>query len=73
MNSASAFCWAMEPAKVTGLMAPAKVKGVRMEAWPERASSTSPSPMALSRRSGELELMTVMAVICRSIRSRGMP
>ena len=43
--SASAFCCASAPAKVIGLMAPAKVKGVTMTHWPKRAMVMSPSSM----------------------------
>ena len=62
MNSASAFCCASAPAIVTGLMAPASVNGVAMVTCPARASSTSLSPMGMSRRIGELALMTVPAM-----------
>ena len=57
--SASAFCWASAPASVTGAIAPASVNGVITTGWLRDAISMMPCNIGVSRRSGELELMTV--------------
>ena len=60
MNRASAFCWAIAPASVAGLIAPASVKGVATTGWPCFAISMRPSDIGPSRRSGLFVLMIVM-------------
>ena len=60
MNSASAFCWAIAPASVAGLIAPASVNGVATTGWPCFAISINPSDIGPSRRSGLFVLMIVM-------------
>ncbi|CAB4699067.1 unannotated protein [freshwater metagenome] len=57
--SASAFCNASAPAKVTGAIAPAKVNGVSTTIWLRDENSMMPCSIGMSRRNGELVLMTV--------------
>ena len=59
-NSASAFCWAIAPASVAGVIAPASVNGVATTGWPHVAISTRPSDIGPSSRSGEFVLMIVI-------------
>ena len=73
MNSASAFCWAIAPASVAGLIAPASVNGVATIGWPWIAISSRPSDIGPSRRSGEFVLMIVMRLGSRASRSRSIP
>ena len=47
------------PARVTGAIAPARVKGVTMTGCPRRASRMAPSSIGQSCLSGEEELMLV--------------
>ena len=54
---ASACCCTSAPASVTGLMAPASVKGVITFTWPCSAMVMRPSPIGMSSCSGELVLM----------------
>ena len=56
MNSASAFCWAIAPASVAGLIAPASVNGVATTGWPCFAISIRPSDIGPSRRSGAVRV-----------------
>ncbi len=65
-NRASAFCWAIAPASVAGLIAPARVNGVATTAWPWVASSMTPSDIGPSSRSGEFVLMIVIRLGRRS-------
>ena len=71
--SASAFCCASAPAKVIGLMAPAKVKGVTITHWPKRAMVMSPSSIGPSTRSGELVLTTLASPGWRRISASSRP
>ena len=57
--SASAFCSARAPARVTGAMAPASVNGVTQVIWPWRAISIMPIAIGPSSFSGELVLIIV--------------
>src|SRR5262249_6212001 len=59
-NSASAFCWAIAAASVTGVIAPARGNGVATMAWPAAAIAIRPSLIGPSRRSGEFVLMIVI-------------
>src|SRR4051812_18016016 len=72
-NSASAFCWAIAAASVTGVMAPASVNGVATTAWPASAIAISPSLIGPSRRRGELVLMIVIRDGSAASRSRVTP
>ena len=56
---ASAFCCASAPASVTGAMAPARVNGVITMTWLRLENSMIPCSIGVSRRNGELELMTL--------------
>src|SRR4051794_23760871 len=59
-NRASAFCWAIAAASVTGVIAPASVNGVATTAWPASAIAIRPSLIGPSSRSGEFVLMIVI-------------
>jgi hypothetical protein len=56
---ASAFCCARAAARLTGAMAPIKVKGVTTAAWPHSLIAISPSLIASSKRRGEFTEMMV--------------
>ncbi len=67
---ASACCCTSAPASVTGLIAPASVKGVMTFTCPCSASAISPSAMGMSSCRGELVLMMPRSA-GRSIRPSG--
>ena len=58
-DNPSARNWVTAPARVTGAMAPARVKGVTMVGCPRRARRIAPSSIGQSCLSGEDELMLV--------------
>ena len=61
---------------VTGVMAPIRVKGVTMGAWPPRTISVRPPIISTSTRRGEFTLITVMMAgspsSCSGARPRAM-
>ena len=71
--SASAFCCASAPASVTGAIAPASVNGVITTTWLRAENSMMPCSIGVSRRSGELELITVKIDGSRSSVSSSIP
>ena len=64
--SASAFCWTRAPARLTGAIAPARVKGVIATGWLRRASSIIPHSIGASYCNGELTLTKVNTLASRS-------
>ena len=71
--SASAFCCVRAPARVTGAIAPARVKGVSRTGCPWSIISSAPWVSSASSRRGELTEMVVVTAGKSTRSSRSTP